>query len=63
MLTGTGMQDDLRAMPTAYLGKDSCITDITDDQVAEHGNIQSIKFQRKLVQPRLRDIQQEEMLC
>jgi hypothetical protein len=51
MLTGTGMEDDLRTMSTAYLGKQSFITDITDDQVTERGNIHSIKFQRKLVQP------------
>jgi hydroxymethylpyrimidine/phosphomethylpyrimidine kinase len=63
MLTGTGVKDDLRTMPTADLSKQRCITDITDDQVTERGNIHSFKFQRKLVQPRLRDIQQGKMLC
>jgi hypothetical protein len=62
MLAGTGMQDDLRAMPTAYLRKQNCIADITDDQVAGHRSVHSIKFQRKLVQPQLRDIQEEQML-
>ena len=61
-LQAAGMQDDLRTMPTEYLSKQSCIADITDYQVTETPSIHSIEIQRKLVQPRLRDIQQEQML-